>query len=425
MKQYIQIKNVKKISQVAIIWCFSVLIFMAVFEYSKAFILYNLSIPKTFGYETNNNNLNLSPFFKSKKLDAKVKEIIAGLELLNTDINHETNFIGEEFVNLFFTLGSDGSKTYVSYLLDTKEGQMHSVDVLLKDDSLHILGDEIEKALNSKYPKFITDALKGEGNIAYNIKNDKIIVYFSEYKINPNPKIDIFITLSNSILNDIWKYPLLVDPYYADDNIYSLDKSKKSVAFTFDDGPSADRTDKIVDILNNNKAHATFFMLGSRMRDYPGLVRTVLSSGNEIGSHSFSHHYLTSLKQKNLDYEINETKKVYKDITGEELVLLRPPYGKLNEKIRNSLNMPFIMWSVDPRDWEVRDTAKVISSVLEDIEDGDIVIMHDNYITTIEALRVILPELYIRGFQVVSVSELAMLKDKEINSHAVYRSFKY
>ena len=417
------INNLQKILIISCISVSSIILFFMILSYSSAYLFESLNKGPV-DYQTNVINTNSGPikypYFSNMILDKKIKEIVRELDNLNVNIGHETVFIGY-YVNIFFKMGDE----YLSYLLSTKDASEQKIDVLFKKDTIHIFNALVQELLDNKYPKFISEAIKeGEGRISYDIKDDCIIVHFNDYDIKPLPQEDIYVRVFNSTIKDIYMYGKSYENIYGNDNIIMLEKNKKTVTLTFDDGPSGEITDRVIEVLNENKMKATFFMLGSRMKQYPELVKKAVNNGHEVGSHGYSHKYLTKIKQNTLDFEINETNRIYNEITGLDLLYLRPPYGKINEKIRKSINLPFILWSIDTRDWETRDALNIINSVLDDIQDGDIIIMHDNYITTLEALRVILPELYVRGFQVVTLSELISLKEKTVESHNVYKKFQ-
>ena len=109
---------------------------------------------------------------------------------------------------------------------------------------------------------------------------------------------------------------------------------------------------------------------------------------------------------------------------GDDIKLLRPPYGAYNDTNKEELNIPFILWNLDTEDWKYRDKDHIVNYFLNNASDGSLILVHENYAETVEALEEVLPILYDRGFQVVSVSELAKLKGVEISAHEAYRSFK-
>ena len=418
-----QYKNIKKISLISSIYFLSLLVFLFAFNYSSAYIIDTVIVSSSNNISKKSPSTNniLSSYFNKQKLNKKINSIINRLSISNPKMVYEINYIGEDYVNLFFALDE---QNYLSYIIATNDSKEVGIEAILESNGREFFEECVKQALDNKYPKFVVDALKDSGNIAYNIKEEEIKVYFSGFAIQPNPNKTIHITIYNNKIKDILKYGNTTKTDYIDENIVLLDKNKATIALTFDDGPAKGRTEEIVQLLSDNKMSATFFMLGSRMKDNPSLVKLAFENGNEIGSHGYSHKYLTKVKQNILDYEINETKDIFRSITGSELVYLRPPYGSFNVRIRQYINSPFILWSVDPQDWDVRDTDLVSTRVLSEVKDGDIVLLHENYLTTVEALKIILPELYARGIQVVSVSDLAKLKGVSLENSLVYRSIR-
>ncbi len=275
-----------------------------------------------------------------------------------------------------------------------------------------------------KYPKFIADSLNyGNGNITYILKDTELIMYFYDFEINPKPLEELFLMIDYNEIKDYVNFPFHLKEEYERENGFTFDPAKKTVALTFDDGPNGSKTLRLVELLHQNKMHATFFMVGNRMSTAPNVIKEVLKTGNEVGSHSYNHKNLTRLTKEELLEEEKSTNLIYKSITGQDLKLLRPPYGNVNDTMKQNLNLTFINWNLDTEDWRYRNTNHIYDSVINKVKDGDIILMHDLYETTIEAVEKLLPELYVRGFQVVSVSELANIKGQTLEVHKVYRSF--
>ena len=129
----------------------------------------------------------------------------------------------------------------------------------------------------------------------------------------------------------------------------------------------------------------------------------MLSEGSEIGDHSFNHRQLITLTLEELQKEIYKTQEAIEEVTGYEPVVMRPTYGSYDQDLRDSVDMPMILWSLDARDWENRDAEYVYKKVLENVQDGDIVLMHDIYVSTADAVKMIVPELKSRGYQLVTI----------------------
>ena len=196
----------------------------------------------------------------------------------------------------------------------------------------------------------------------------------------------------------------------------------KAVALTFDDGPGAG-TERILDCLSANGAKATFFVVGTSINRYPDVLKRAHSLGMEIANHTANHPRLTSLSLSSVKNEIFGNADAIENITGVRPTLVRPPYGSYNQSVISSVNTPFILWSIDTLDWKTRNAQKTVEAVLSEVEDGDIILMHDIHIPTADATEILVPELIKRGFELVTVSELAQKKGVTLEAKG-YRSFK-
>lgn len=203
-----------------------------------------------------------------------------------------------------------------------------------------------------------------------------------------------------------------------------VDPSRPMISLTFDDGPSPSATPVILDVLQQYRVRATFFQLGSEVAKYPFVSKRVLDTGSEIGTHTYSHPNLTKLSLRDVKSQINTSSAEILLACGSAPGLLRPPYGAYNDTVKTAASMPLILWSVDTLDWKTRDVQKDISAVLSNAKDGDIVLMHDIYMPTAEAVKTIVPELLKRGYQLVTVSELAAAKGYTMSAGKAYGSFR-
>lgn len=189
-----------------------------------------------------------------------------------------------------------------------------------------------------------------------------------------------------------------------------IDPTKPMVAITYDDGPRPGYTERILDILKENHAKATFFVLGQSVNNWPELVKRAVVEGNEIGNHSYGHPSLTSLSSAGIIDEITRCNDAIQAAAGVTPVITRPTYGNVNQTVRDSVWMPLIYWSIDTRDWESRNAAAVTAIAMSQVKDGDIILMHDTYESTVQASSVIIPQLVSQGYQLVTVSELFQYK---------------
>lgn len=207
-------------------------------------------------------------------------------------------------------------------------------------------------------------------------------------------------------------------------NPEQMDANAPMVALTFDDGPNPDNTRRILKVLEENYSRATFFVVGTNAEKYPEVLQEIASSGSEIGNHTYSHANLTNIDSADVEEEIDKVNRAVKKATGEIATVIRPPYGAYNEEILNQLQQPVILWGVDTEDWESRNAQIVADGILENIEDGDIILMHDIYDSTAEAVEILVPRLKEMGYQVVTVSEMARLKGKELELHKAHGAIK-
>lgn len=200
---------------------------------------------------------------------------------------------------------------------------------------------------------------------------------------------------------------------------YHIDPTKPMVALTFDDGPSL-YTPAILDALEQYEARATFFEVGNRINLYKDTVLRIDQMGCEIGNHSYDHALLGNASVSKIRSEISQTDARIKAITGTAPTLMRPPYGSIGSRLRQNAGKPMILWSIDTLDWKSRNADKVYQSVMSHVSDGDIILMHDLYSSTRDAAKRMIPELQKRGYQLVTVSELAQYKKVKLSAGKSY-----
>lgn len=182
------------------------------------------------------------------------------------------------------------------------------------------------------------------------------------------------------------------------------------IALTFDDGPHATLTPKLLDILKEKGVKATFFVLGQCVEANPDVLQRAVAEGHEIGNHSWDHKAFPKVGASGLTSQITNTNAAIEKAGGPKPTLVRPPYGATNSAITKRLNEEFglkvIMWDVDPLDWKVRNSEHVRSEILKGTKSGSIVLAHDIHPTTVAAMPQTIDELKAKGFQFVTVSEL-------------------
>ena len=199
-------------------------------------------------------------------------------------------------------------------------------------------------------------------------------------------------------------------------------EERKLVALTFDDGPSR-YTNELIEILNENNAHATFFLVGQNISANSDAVINAYESGNEIAIHTYSHTLFTNMTIEDVIFEIDTTRKIIEELGVEPANLVRPPYGSINSELVENINASLILWNVDTEDWKSRDVESIKNEVYDAISEGDIILFHDVYPTTIEAIRELLPELS-NEYEFVTVSELFNRQNVELENHVKYYRYK-
>lgn len=202
-----------------------------------------------------------------------------------------------------------------------------------------------------------------------------------------------------------------------------IDPNQKMIALTYDDGPGI-YTEDIVKCLKENQAKATFFVLGCNIDKHKQALIAADQIGCEIGNHTYNHVMLHTLSADRIEKEINDTDKKIKKIMGEKATIMRPPGGVVDDAVQQTVGKPIIMWSIDTRDWEHRNANKTISIVMNQVQDGDIILMHDIHKATRDASMTLIPRLRREGYQLVTVSELAQYRGYAMKQGETYKNFR-
>lgn len=200
------------------------------------------------------------------------------------------------------------------------------------------------------------------------------------------------------------------DYYFNDDGTYDPSQHKTRIAFTFDDGPG-EYTDELLDCLEENNAHATFFMLGQNVGSWESTVQRMADIGCEIGSHSWDHPNLYDLSMDSVAKEFSDTDAALEKACGQKASVARAPYGNWSDDIISTVGKPFFTWSLDSMDWSYLDVNKDYDAVMNgDLTDGSIILMHDIHEPSVQAAIRMIPELVQKGYKLMTVSELAAAK---------------
>ena len=186
------------------------------------------------------------------------------------------------------------------------------------------------------------------------------------------------------------------------------------LALTFDDGPNKVQTIKVLNILEKYNVKATFFEIGENIEYQKDIVKKVYEAGHEIGNHFYSHENINKMSKDEIKTSIVKTNELIYSITGKMPKVVRPPYGIVNNTLKEvcaELNMSIIIWTddKDSKDWNKTKDSEIINNVTKKVTNGDIFLFHDGsktYTNTLSAIDVIIPQLKNKGFKWVTISQL-------------------
>ncbi len=288
---------------------------------------------------------------------------------------------------------------------------------LMKEDGLEYLSTLVRDDFAANYPEecetqnFMVFTAPSVHNFEHFVlRKDAIVFYFDEGTLfDHSAYIEIpYDDLAEVMdLREEERYVFVPYQDILNEPVKNIDPDQPMVALTFDDGPTARYTLAILDALKEHHASATFFVLGSRADDFPEILQRMVLEGNEIGNHTFSHKQLTTLSKERVEDEIIATQESIHNVTNMYPQTIRPPYGSKNETVMEcAQGRKIVTWTIDTQDWRYRDSERIVSEVVSQVKDGDIILMHDLYATTAEAAIILIPKLQEMGYQLVTVSEL-------------------
>jgi len=361
---------------------------------------------KTIIKENNNCIISINyPITKYKKLNKEIKKDIKKIykdfkknHCKENDIRTELNIdFEQEIINTYIStklkISTNDTIEYKTYNYDNNK-KIKIFDILTEND-IDILTKKLEIYIRDN--KINTNILNNIKDLDYNINNNYLFLHLDNKNIL-NLDLELF-DLKFKIENNIkQKYT------YKEINKI-LNPNKKTIAITFDDGPSK-YTKLIVDLLKEYNSNATFFVLGNKVEIYKDTLKYLLDNGNEIGNHSYNHKCLTSLTTEELLDQINKTQSILQENLNYTPTLIRPTYGLVNKNVKENTNLDIILWNIDTLDWKYKNSKKISQNSLNKIKDGSIILMHDTYEYTYNALKLMLPKLIEEDYQLVTVTEL-------------------
>lgn len=183
-------------------------------------------------------------------------------------------------------------------------------------------------------------------------------------------------------------------------------QEKPCIALTFDDGPSRRYTGKLLDGLKKRGVKASFFLIGKNAKENPDLVKRIYEEGHLIGNHTYNHVQITHLSEEEAVREIEKTDQEISRITGEHVMYMRPPFGAWQRDLEIKMEVLPVLWSVDPLDWTTENVDEIVSKVVTDVKEGDIILLHDCYASSVDAALRIIDVLQKEGYEFVTVDRL-------------------
>ena len=334
--------------------------------------------------------------------------------------------MGESMKKIFIIIGIFSIVLIIFFTNDNrivnKKYYVNTDSYFINVDYPYFNNEDIDKKIKDYIDDAITNFKYNASNYSYmyldydyDISNE---IIFYEY-LNINNKVNMDSIVFN--INDDYITIKEVVNNISNSNYQSdyIDINKKMIALTFDDGPNYN-TSKILEILNKYNVRATFFVLGSKINHNEKIIKTMDEYGMEIGNHTYSHKLMTSMSNLDIIKEVEDTSDLIYNIVGKYPKLVRPSYGSFNKKIKESINMPIIIWNIDTLDWKSHNSEKIVSRVMNKVSDGDIILMHDIYSATVKAVDILVPKLISEGYQLVSVSELFYYKNINLENGKVY-----
>ena len=296
-----------------------------------------------------------------------VNKIISDIKNENGEPYYESDKI-DEFTCLTFLKDN----RMQSYMIDSYTGEELTLEDILKEGSLKDFENKELELLKLKYPEFIVEGIQNsEGVKVYVIKDQEMVIYYYDYTYNYEYQDVVSLTINYNEIHDYLDFTHVLDENYENENGYQYSKDK---------------------------------------------------SGNEVASHTYNHMNMKKNSILDVNENIKKTDDLYYQITGDHIKYVRPPYGAYSKTNLENVDYPLILWNLDTEDWRYRDVDHIVNYVMDNVSDGSIILMHELYQTSVEALEILLPKLYAAGYQVVSISELATLQGKTLEAGHAYRA---
>ena len=360
-----------------------------------------------------------------ERLNEATKGLVEGNLYFAKDIK-EVAFYGVEEKESNFATVNEVNVKKVSHKVESRKVESASESIVssiyLDKDNKKFTLSSLFSSSNAAKQKFLSKIKQqlAEKGLSEEVINQNIINFREQdigiWKFNYNEsKLNISIESNKEDIdsveipvNNLYKY--INERYLKGEDLekyneYIKKRSRKVVALTFDDGPNPNTTPVALELLKKYNAKATFFMVGRSVAGNEDIIKQVVAEGHQIGNHSWSHPLLTKVTLEQAKSQINDTTEVLKKASGQDVHIMRPPYGGINSAIQAAVSQSFILWDVDTLDWKNRNTASIMKEV-QKTQSGSIILMHDIHQTSIDALPSVLQYLTEQGFELVTIDEL-------------------
>ena len=350
-------------------------------------------------------------FYYTEQLDPVLKGVLA-------------RNISKQVYDLSAAKVEEKEKTSLGKVYLTEDGKPFTLSQLFKDASKakELLLSQIKSILEDK--KLDQTKIEKIDQVLKNFTDQDLASWSFDYKDSqiilypPNSGETLEeIALPISSFFDVLESSYLLEKDAELYQAYFVQKNKKVVALTFDDGPNSSTTTQALDTLAKYGVKATFFVLGKNIAGNEDLLKRMKSEGHVVGNHSWDHPVLSKLTLEDAKKQITDTEDALTKVLGSSSKLMRPPYGAITDDIRNSLDLSFIMWNVDSLDWKSKNETAILTEIQHQVRNGSIVLMHDIHGATVNALPKIIEYLKDQGYTFVTIPELL---NSRLKAHEMY-----
>ncbi len=342
---------------------------------------------------------------QTKNFKSTVTDFPYLIDRSELNIDFEYSAFNQRYINIILKTdyydGEEKQNYYDLYsiLYDLKQKQFLNILDFFSDQ------EKLFQKIQDSFQKENNITISNIDSLSMLISNNQLIVYYQSDQI-----YSISIPLTKLDLNlEITTEKKEVDITELQRVVSTIDPEKPVVAITFDDGPSQ-YTKEIIKTLKENDCNATFFVLGNKVEAYQDVIRESIKNGNEIGNHSYNHKWLSRLSKEKIMEQINKTQDILQQTVNYTPTHLRPTYGSVNQRIKNTTKLSITLWTIDTKDWKLKNVDRIVERAIKNIEDGDIILMHDIFERSSEALKKLIPLLKEQGYQLVTISELEEVK---------------